>query len=64
MGEKAPRKAKYPENVKVEVDKNWRTQLSQHHTATHIVNAAARFILGDHINQAGAKKTKEKADKK
>jgi len=43
--------------VKVEVDKNWRTQLSQHHTATHIVNAAAREILGSHINQAGAKKT-------
>ncbi|MBY9019968.1 MAG: alanine--tRNA ligase [Candidatus Lokiarchaeota archaeon] len=47
------------ESVKVEVDKNWRTQLSQHHTATHIVNAAARFVLGAHINQAGAKKTME-----
>ncbi len=43
--------------VKVEVDKEWRTQLSQHHTATHIVNAAARDVLGSHINQAGAKKT-------
>ena len=43
--------------VKVEVDKNWRTQLSQHHTATHIVNAAAREVLGSHVNQAGAKKT-------
>jgi len=43
--------------VKVEVDKEWRTQLSQHHTATHIVNAAAREVLGSHINQAGAKKT-------
>ncbi|NVM36617.1 MAG: alanine--tRNA ligase [Candidatus Lokiarchaeota archaeon] len=43
--------------VKVEVDKDWRTQLSQHHTATHILNAAARDILGSHINQAGAKKT-------
>jgi len=45
------------DTVKIEVDKEWRTQLSQHHTATHIVNAAARHILGDHINQAGAKKT-------
>ncbi|TKJ25883.1 MAG: alanine--tRNA ligase [Promethearchaeota archaeon Loki_b31] len=45
------------DTVKIEVDKEWRTQLSQHHTATHIVNAAARYILGDHINQAGAKKT-------
>ncbi len=45
------------DEVKVKVDKNWRYQLSQHHTATHIVNAAAREVLGDHINQAGAKKT-------
>ncbi|MFW9783208.1 MAG: alanine--tRNA ligase [Candidatus Heimdallarchaeota archaeon] len=45
------------DNVKIELDKPWRTQLSQHHTATHIVNAAAREILGSHINQAGAKKT-------
>ncbi len=45
------------DTVKIEVDKEWRTQLSQHHTATHIVNAAARHILGEHINQAGAKKT-------
>jgi len=45
------------DTVKIELDKEWRTQLSQHHTATHIVNAAARHILGDHINQAGAKKT-------
>ncbi|MFX1498319.1 MAG: alanine--tRNA ligase [Promethearchaeota archaeon] len=45
------------ETVIVDVDKSWRTQLSQHHTATHIVNAAARQILGEHVNQAGAKKT-------
>ena len=43
--------------VKIEVNKNWRKQLSQHHTATHIVNAASRIILGGHINQAGASKT-------
>ena len=43
--------------VKIEVDKNWRKQLSQHHTATHIVNAASRIILGGHINQTGANKT-------
>jgi alanyl-tRNA synthetase len=47
--------------VKVEVDKSWRTQLSQHHTATHIVNAAARDILGSHINQAGAKKSEKES---
>jgi alanyl-tRNA synthetase len=43
--------------VKVKVNKEWRLQLSQHHTATHIINAAARKVLGNHINQAGAKKS-------
>jgi len=43
--------------VKIKVDEEWRRQLSQHHTATHIVNAAARDVLGSHVNQAGAKKT-------
>jgi alanyl-tRNA synthetase len=47
--------------VKLEVNKNRRTQLAQHHTATHIVNAAARKVLGSHINQAGAKKDVDKA---
>ena len=47
--------------VKIEVDEEWRKQLSQHHTATHIVNAAAREVLGSHINQAGAKKTLKKS---
>ena len=50
-------KFKEHETVKIEVDKNWRKQLSQHHSATHIVNAAAREVLGSHVNQAGAKKT-------
>jgi alanyl-tRNA synthetase len=50
-------KFKQGDNVIVEVDKSWRKQLSQHHTATHIVNAAAREVLGNHVNQAGAKKT-------
>lgn len=47
------------DNVTVKVDEDWRRQLSQHHTATHIVNAAAQDILGSHVNQAGAKKTLE-----
>ncbi|MFX0037807.1 MAG: alanine--tRNA ligase [Promethearchaeota archaeon] len=50
-------KFKEGDTVKVELDKDWRIQLSQHHTATHIVNAAARKVLGSHVNQAGAKKT-------
>lgn len=47
--------------VKGKIDMDKRKQLSQHHTSTHIVNAAARKVLGRHVNQAGAKKTEEKA---
>ncbi len=38
-----------------------RKQLMQHHTATHIINAAARKVLGHHINQAGAFKGEDRA---
>ncbi|MBW2983532.1 alanine--tRNA ligase [Candidatus Woesearchaeota archaeon] len=54
-------KFKQGDNVEIKIDADRRKQLAQHHTATHIVNAAARRILGSHINQAGAKKTEEKA---
>ncbi len=49
------------EEVEGILDSERRKQLSQHHSATHIVNAAAKRVLGSHINQAGAKKTEEKA---
>ena len=49
------------DEVECEVDMLRRRQLSQHHTSTHIVNAAARRVLGNHVYQAGAKKTEEKA---
>jgi len=38
-----------------------RYQLMRHHTATHIINGAARSVLGNHIWQAGAEKSPEKA---
>jgi alanyl-tRNA synthetase len=44
-----------------EVDKDRRRILSAHHTSTHIVNYAARKVLGEHVWQAGAEKTPEKA---
>jgi alanyl-tRNA synthetase len=47
--------------VSQKIDFPRREQLSKHHTATHIVNAAARKVLGNHVNQAGAKKTEEKS---
>lgn len=46
--------------VKGKIDLVRRKQLTQHHTAAHIINAAARKVLGNHINQAGAKKSIEK----
>jgi alanyl-tRNA synthetase len=56
-------KHEFPEGEEVagKIDRERRMQLAQHHTATHIVNAAARKVLGKHINQAGAKKSLEKA---
>jgi len=38
------------------VDEERRMTLARHHTATHIVNDAARKVLGNHIWQAGAQK--------
>ena len=38
------------------VDETRRKRLQRHHTATHIVNGAARKILGNHIWQTGAHK--------
>ncbi|HSU72719.1 MAG TPA: alanine--tRNA ligase [Candidatus Binatia bacterium] len=49
------------EKVTGKIDFNRRQQLAQHHTATHIINAAARRVLGNHINQASAKKDIDKA---
>jgi alanyl-tRNA synthetase len=42
------------------VDPHRRRVLVSHHTGTHIINAAAREVLGPHIWQAGAEKTMEK----
>jgi len=47
--------------VKCKIDTNRRERLTVHHTATHIINAAARQILGKHIWQHGAHKSPEKA---
>ncbi len=49
------------ETVIGEVDWLRRYKLMRHHTATHIVLASARRVLGEHVNQAGAEKTVDKA---
>ncbi|MFQ6136396.1 MAG: alanine--tRNA ligase [Candidatus Hydrothermarchaeales archaeon] len=43
------------------IDYDRRLQLTQHHTATHIINGVSKKILGEHIWQAGAEKTMEKS---
>ncbi|MBI2546600.1 alanine--tRNA ligase [Candidatus Woesearchaeota archaeon] len=48
------------DTVHGKIDWERRKQLSQHHTATHIMTYAARTVLGKHANQASAKKTMEK----
>ena len=48
------------EKVSGEIELLRRIQLAQHHTAAHIINGAAREVLGEHIWQAGAAKTVEK----
>ncbi len=49
------------DSVKGRIDADRRLQLAIHHTATHVVNGAAKQVLGQHIWQAGAAKTLNKA---
>ncbi len=49
------------DRIQGRVDEERRLQLAVHHTATHIVNGAAKKVLGMHVWQAGAAKTLEKS---
>ncbi|MFB6216251.1 MAG: alanine--tRNA ligase-related protein, partial [Candidatus Aenigmatarchaeota archaeon] len=48
------------DSVRGEVDRERRNQITQHHSATHIVNVSSREVLGSHVWQAGAYKDMEK----
>lgn len=48
------------DEVHGKIDPDRRKQITQHHSATHLINAVTREVLGDHIYQAGAYKDMEK----
>ncbi|MHA1199743.1 MAG: alanine--tRNA ligase-related protein, partial [Candidatus Heimdallarchaeaceae archaeon] len=47
--------------VNGEIDGKRRLAIMRHHSAVHVVNNAAKEVLGEHIWQAGADKTPKKA---
>jgi alanyl-tRNA synthetase len=49
------------DTVKLKIDSERRELLRRHHTATHIINRAAKKILGEFVNQAGAEKDVDSA---
>ncbi|MBI2172767.1 MAG: alanine--tRNA ligase, partial [Candidatus Aenigmarchaeota archaeon] len=49
------------DTVEGEIDEERRLQLTMNHTAVHIINGAARKVLGNHVWQAGAHKGVDKA---
>lgn len=55
------RKLKVGEIVHGRIDEERRRGHMRHHTATHIVNGAARAVLGDHVWQTGAQKSVDSA---
>jgi len=58
---KEPHKFEEGSFVEAQVDVKRRQRLIAHHTATHLISAAARLVLGKHAWQEGAKKEPEKA---
>tara|TARA_Y100000768_G_scaffold4344_1_gene3106 strand:+ start:415 stop:2988 length:2574 start_codon:yes stop_codon:yes gene_type:complete len=47
-------KIKTGDVIKMSVEKEKRTAISIHHSSTHLVHAALREVLGDHVQQKGS----------
>ncbi|MHA2105771.1 MAG: alanine--tRNA ligase [Candidatus Hodarchaeales archaeon] len=58
---KSPTKLKIGQKVTGQIDWSRRYELMKLHSGTHLVNAVAYDVLGNHIFQAGAKKSPGKA---
>ena len=54
-------KFKVGQKVHGAVDSSRRKQLAQNHSAVHLVNGAARTVLGNHVWQAGSEVREDKA---
>ncbi|WP_425061180.1 Alanine--tRNA ligase [Sporomusa carbonis] len=54
LGQIAEGSLKTGELVKVSVDYARRRNISRNHTATHLLHAALKQVLGGHVNQAGS----------
>ncbi len=56
-----PLAATVGKTVEIRIDTDRRELLRRHHTATHIINQAARRVLGEFVYQNGAEKDVDKA---